>query len=108
MFGVGRSLRTHDRDFEIVYAHEELDQRLASADYVVISAPITKQTHHMFSKEQFENMRSSAFLINVGRGAIVDESALIDALSSAQISDAAPFPPLSNRQLCTSAPSARS
>ena len=89
VFGIGTRARTHDRAFDAVYAHHQLDRKLQLADYVVISAPLTEHTHHMISRKQLENMRSSAFLINVGRGAVVDESALLTALSSGQLAGAA-------------------
>ena len=89
VFGIGTRARTHDRAFDVVYAHEELDQKLQLADYVVIAAPLTKQTHRMISTAQFENMRSSASLINVGRGAVIDESALLKALSGGKLAGAA-------------------
>jgi phosphoglycerate dehydrogenase-like enzyme len=86
---VARTARSSDEDFGRIYASEDLDEALPGADYVVIAAPLTAQTEGMFGAAQFELMESSARLINVGRGPIVDEPALIEALRNGQISGAA-------------------
>ncbi len=67
-------------------AFEEL---LARADFVTIHTPLTPQTHHLFSDHQFEQMQSSAVLINTARGAVVDPAALYRALSQGRIAAAA-------------------
>lgn len=86
---VARTSRSSDEDFGRVYASEDLGEALSGADYVVIAAPLTPQTEGMFGAAQFELMDSSARLINVGRGPIVDEPALVEALRNGQISGAA-------------------
>lgn len=58
------------------------------ADFVCIHMPLTEQTYHMFSAEEFHQMKSSAFLINISRGAVVDEKALYNALVSGEIAGA--------------------
>ena len=68
---------------------EKLDQLLRESDYVVIAAPHTPQTAHMFRRAQFRSMKSSAYLINIGRGAIVDLSDLDAALEAQEIAGAA-------------------
>src|SRR5262245_56698987 len=62
---------------------------LAQRDDVVIAAPHTPTTARMFGRVQFLKMRPSAYLINVGRGAIVDLAALCDALAAGEIAGAA-------------------
>lgn len=86
---VARTSRSEDADFGRVFSSEQLDKALPDADYVVIAAPLTDQTRGMFGAAEFERMKPSARLINVGRGAIVDEPALIEALREGRIAGAA-------------------
>ncbi len=53
-----------------------LDELLATSDIVTINCPYSAETHHLIGPDQFELMRSSAYLINTARGPIVDEAAL--------------------------------
>jgi phosphoglycerate dehydrogenase-like enzyme len=59
---------------------ERLDEALALADWVVLAAPLTDQTRHGIGREQLARMKPDAVLINLGRGALLDEPALIEAL----------------------------
>jgi phosphoglycerate dehydrogenase-like enzyme len=75
---------------------------LPAADYVVVAAPLTPATRGMVDAAALAAMRPSAFLINVARGPLVDEAALVAALSAGQIAGAAldtfdqePLPPTS-------------
>ncbi len=61
---------------------------LRESDFVVIAAPHTPATERLFRREQFELMKSSAYLINIGRGAIVDLADLTQALQEQQIAGA--------------------
>ncbi|EPJ9456852.1 glyoxylate/hydroxypyruvate reductase GhrB [Pluralibacter gergoviae] len=63
----------------------ELDALLEEADFVCLILPLTDETRHMFGTEQFKKMKSSAIFINAGRGPVVDEEALIEALKSGEI-----------------------
>jgi len=65
-----------------------LEQLLAEADFVVVTCPLTPETHHLFSQKRLALMKKSAWLINVGRGAVVEESALIEALQRRTIAGA--------------------
>lgn len=67
----------------------ELEYLLQAADFVSIHTPLTSETHHLFSDRQFEQMQSSAILINTARGTIVDPDALYRALTNGQIAAAA-------------------
>jgi phosphoglycerate dehydrogenase-like enzyme len=58
---------------------------LAQCDSVVVSAPLTNETHHMISDPQFAAMKRSAVVINVGRGPVVDQAALVRALQAGTI-----------------------
>lgn len=61
------------------------EEILAGADYIIIHAPLTDETFHMFSKEAFKKMKPTSTLINVGRGAIVDTDDLVWALENKEI-----------------------
>ena len=66
----------------------ELDELLAIADVVSIHSPLTPETHHMIDARRLELMRPDAYLVNTARGPIVDEAALVQALSDRQIAGA--------------------
>lgn len=86
--GIARTERAHDPDFVTVRSHAELHAELAHADYVVIAAPLTPQTNGIFDSTAFKAMRSSARLINIGRGPIVNTTDLVTALRDGQIAGA--------------------
>ncbi|QNE16341.1 D-2-hydroxyacid dehydrogenase [Pseudarthrobacter sp. NBSH8] len=86
--GVGRTARDDDPDFGAILASEDLAAHAGWADHVVLIAPLTDQTRNMLDREVLAAMKPSAHLINVGRGALVDEPALIEALRSGQIAAA--------------------
>lgn len=65
--------------------HCSLGTLLAEADFLCITLPMTEQTYHMIGSEQLAKMKSSAILINAGRGPVVDEQALIAALQDGTI-----------------------
>ncbi|HHH2210911.1 TPA: glyoxylate/hydroxypyruvate reductase GhrB [Yersinia enterocolitica] len=62
-----------------------LDTLLAEVDFLCITLPMTEQTYHMIGREQLAKMKSSAILINAGRGPVVDEQALVAALQDGTI-----------------------
>jgi phosphoglycerate dehydrogenase-like enzyme len=66
----------------------QLDEALRGADVLVISAPFLRETDRMIRAEQLALMNPGAILINVARGKIVDEPALLDALDSGQLGGA--------------------
>lgn len=72
-----------------VWDLSQLPRLLAESDYVVIAAPHTPETFKMFRRPQFEAMRRSGILINIGRGAIVDLADLTTALQQHLIAGAA-------------------
>jgi phosphoglycerate dehydrogenase-like enzyme len=73
---------------EALWPVERLPDLLAASDFVVIAAPHTPQTEKMFRREQFRQMKRSAYLINVGRGAIVDLADLAEALKADELAGA--------------------
>ena len=62
-----------------------LDRLLSESDFVVVTAPLSRDTHHLFNAERIARMKPGAWLINVGRGAVIDEQALIEALRTQRI-----------------------
>jgi phosphoglycerate dehydrogenase-like enzyme len=77
-----------------------LDELLPQADSVVITLPLTDETHALFDRRRIRSMRRGAILVNVGRGPVVDEDALVDALRDGHLRGAAldvyveePLPP---------------
>lgn len=81
VLGVRHSAKPTDFVDEM-YAIEQLADILPRCDYVVVTLPLTNDTYHLFSAEQFQNMKPSSFFINIGRGEIVNETDLINALKN--------------------------
>lgn len=73
---------------EKVFGTNELSEALKEADFVILAIPENKSTHHMFNKERLAQMKAGSFLINVGRGPVVDTVALEEALRSGHIAGA--------------------
>ncbi|WP_411761266.1 D-2-hydroxyacid dehydrogenase [Streptomyces tunisiensis] len=80
---VGRAAR------EGVHGPEDLDRLLARADWVVAAAPLTEETRGMFDARRFGMMQPSAHFVNVGRGELVVEDALVRAVRDRWIAGAA-------------------
>lgn len=79
---------TPDPLIERYYRPEELHAMLAQCDYVVVAAPLTAETRHMMSDAEFSAMKPTATIINVGRGPVIDEAAMVRALAAGQIKGA--------------------
>ena len=71
-----------------MFTPDQLGQLLPICDYVVVTLPLTKETYQLFGADQFKQMKSSAFFINIGRGEIVVEVDLIQALMEGTIAGA--------------------
>lgn len=83
---------TGDPEGEIparIYPPEAIASMAGECDFLVLIAPLTKSTRHMVNENVFKAMKRSAVLINVARGAVVDEADLVTALSSGKIAGAA-------------------
>jgi phosphoglycerate dehydrogenase-like enzyme len=74
---------------DVVFGPAEIDELFRQADYVVLAAPVTGGTKAIANAERFVLMKPGACLINVGRGPLVDESALAAALRDKKIGGAA-------------------
>lgn len=86
--GLSRRGRDNDPVFGSVHPLDKLNDELANADYVVLIPALTAETRGMFGAAQFEAMGTSARFLNLGRGALVDEAALVDALNTGSIAGA--------------------
>jgi phosphoglycerate dehydrogenase-like enzyme len=71
------------------FSPERVSELLARSDVVVMCAPLTRDTHHMIGARELRAMKPTAYFINVGRGASVDEMALAQALAERRIAGAA-------------------
>ena len=95
-------IRREVAGFDQVYARAEMAHAVAEADFVVVLAPYSAATHHMIGAEVLAAMRADACLINLARGGVLDEEALLDALNAGGIAGAGldvfatePLPPAS-------------
>jgi len=75
--------------FDEVYATDRLLEAIGDADFVIVTVPLTDETHHLFDADAFDAMRDDAYFVNVARGSVVDEPALIDALEAGDLAGAA-------------------
>ncbi|HUB82717.1 MAG TPA: D-2-hydroxyacid dehydrogenase [Bryobacteraceae bacterium] len=71
------------------YAPDGLAEMIPQCDYVVVTAPLTPETRGMIGAREFARMKPGAVVINVGRGAVIDEPAMIQALAEKRILGAA-------------------
>jgi D-3-phosphoglycerate dehydrogenase len=66
-----------------------LDRLLAESDFIVVTCALTPESHHLLSTAAFARMKRGVRLVNVARGPIVDEAALVAALEAGQVATAA-------------------
>jgi phosphoglycerate dehydrogenase-like enzyme len=74
---------------DAVYSPDEINEVLPQADYVLLCTPVTPATTGLINAERLSHMRPDAYLINVGRGPLIDEPALLHALTARSIAGAA-------------------
>ncbi len=97
--GVSSSDRLPD-GFDLMFRRDQLNEAAAQADFLVLVVPLSAQTQNLVNADVLGSMKPGAFLINVARGGVLDEDALIHALNEKQIAGAAldvfcrqPLPP---------------
>jgi phosphoglycerate dehydrogenase-like enzyme len=102
VIGIRRNPAAGGQSADAVHGMDQLDRLLPEADFVALTCPLTEETQDLIDAEAFKRMRPTASLINVARGRVVDEAALIAALRDDRIAGAAidvtveePLPPAS-------------
>jgi phosphoglycerate dehydrogenase-like enzyme len=85
---------------DITYSLNQLERALGEGDFIVLAVPVTPKTHHLMNAERLAMLKPDAYLINVGRGVLIDEDALVRALEARSFAGAAldvtseePLPP---------------
>ena len=86
---IGRSARDGGSDFGQIHAIGDLHAQLPLADYVILITPLTPETRGLFGAAEFAAMAKHARFINIGRGALVVEADLLQALHDGEIAGAA-------------------
>jgi len=87
--GIARTARPDDPDFEAVVSPDALHDELAQADDVIVCTPLTPDTEGMLDARALGAAKPGCVLVNVGRGPVVDEAALLEALRSGRVAAAA-------------------
>jgi phosphoglycerate dehydrogenase-like enzyme len=100
VIGVREHAGKHVDNVATIYGFEQLDEGLRQADFVVLALPVTPKTECLMNASRLAQLKHTAYLINVGRGALIDEAALIAALERKSFAGAAldvttrePLPP---------------
>lgn len=90
MLGFGCEIIAYDikaseelEDLGVVYMG--IDDLLSKADIISLHCPLNEETHHLLDAKAFEKIKSGAMLINTGRGAVIDTSAVVDALKNEKL-----------------------
>lgn len=83
--GIRRNPAQEVSGVDEMYGPEHLGALLPEADVVVLTVPLTEETRHMIDAEALRQMKSTAYLINIGRGGTVDEESLVQALRAGEI-----------------------
>lgn len=89
VMGVRRNPSAGKGAADSVHAFADLDSLLPRADVVALTCPLTKETENLIGADAFGRMKKSAHLINVARGRVVNEAALVDAMRVGRIAGAA-------------------
>lgn len=87
VLGVSRTPRALD-SFDRVEAYDRVKELATQADFLILIAPYSKVTHHLVDAELLAAMKPTAFVLNLARGSLCDEAALLDALKTKRIAGA--------------------
>ncbi|MFG2961055.1 D-isomer specific 2-hydroxyacid dehydrogenase family protein [Streptomyces sp. NPDC048291] len=87
--GFGCRVLAHDRRPKTAADYVPLDELLSRSDVVTLHAPLTADTHHLLDRGRIGRMKPGAFVVNTGRGPLVDTEALVAALESGRLGGAA-------------------
>lgn len=77
-----------DENYGKIELIDNIDEVLAYSDIVVLTLPLTERTFHIMNKDRFEKMKKESVLVNIARGAVVDTSAMIEALDNKKLGGA--------------------
>lgn len=86
-----RSIQPEQPNVDVLLCSERgdtLDMLIDQADVIMLATQLTDETYHMFSDREFKRMRNSAYIINMARGPVIDEAALVRALETGEIAGA--------------------
>ena len=87
--GFGCRVLAYDRCPKTSAEYVPLDELLQQSDVVTLHTPLNADTHHLLDRRRIEQMRHGAFIINTGRGSLLDTEALLPALESGRLGGAA-------------------
>jgi D-specific alpha-keto acid dehydrogenase len=87
--GFGSRILTYDRRPAPSAENVSLDDLLRLSDMVTLHAPLTPDTHHLLDRRRIERMKRGAFVVNTGRGSLIDTEALVSALEGGRLGGAA-------------------
>jgi D-specific alpha-keto acid dehydrogenase len=87
--GFGCRILAHDNRPKTAADYVPLDELLQLSDIVTLHTPLNADTHHLLNRQRIAQMKHGAFIINTGRGALLDTEALIPALESGRLGGAA-------------------
>jgi D-specific alpha-keto acid dehydrogenase len=87
--GFGCRILAYDSRPNTSTAHVPLDELLRQSDIVTLHTPLNADTHHLLNRRRIERMKDGAFVVNTGRGPLLDTEALVEALESGRLGGAA-------------------
>jgi phosphoglycerate dehydrogenase-like enzyme len=76
------------RNVDLLLPRDRLKELLKASDYVALTLPLTPETRHIIGEAELKAMKSTSYIINIGRGGLIDQEALIKALDARQIAGA--------------------
>lgn len=89
LLGFGCRVLTHDNRPQDLARHVPLVELLQQSDIVTLHTPLTADTRHLLDRRRIEQMKHGAFIVNTGRGALLDTEALVSALGNGSLGGAA-------------------
>lgn len=87
--GFGCRVLTYDKRPRTSVGHAPIDELLRHSDIVTLHTPLTAETRHLVDRRRIEQMKQGAFVVNTGRGPLIDTEALLSALESGRLGGAA-------------------
>ncbi|MCI2421323.1 D-isomer specific 2-hydroxyacid dehydrogenase family protein [Saccharopolyspora sp. K220] len=87
--GFGCRVLTHDNRSHVSTDHVPFDELIEQSDIVTLHTPLTADTHHLLDRHRIEQMKPGAYIVNTGRGPLLDTEALLAALESGRLGGAA-------------------